>query len=279
MSAVIPFTKMHGIGNDCVIVDARERAIDLGVADLRHIADRHRGVGCDQIVVLAASVNGDAKLEFFNSDGSGAQACGNATRCCGLYLRDQGLPQSLLLESDAGMLAIEVESAERIRVEMPSPRLLWHEIPLARACDTLEVPIGHENFPDPVAVNMGNPHLVFFVDDADAVAIDRLGPALEIHALLPERGNIGFANLISADTIRLRVFERGSGQTLACGSGACAALVAAVRRRLVDDHALMVLDGGELEIAWPGEGPVVMTGPAAYACEGQLALPETSGDR
>jgi diaminopimelate epimerase len=154
---------------------------------------------------------------------------------------------------------------------MPVPRLAWNEIPLAEPCDTLEVPLDVEGLGRPTAISMGNPHIVFFVEDLEAVDVERLGAALERHPMFPERANIGFAQLLDPTTVRLRVFERGAGLTLACGSGACAAMVAARRRGLMGDRATLVLDGGPLEIAWPGEGPVEMTGPASFVFSGTLA--------
>ena len=268
----IAFRKMHGLGNDFVVLDARARSLDLSEEAIRRIGDRHRGVGFDQLALIAPPANGgDASLRFFNADGSEAGACGNATRCVARLLLDETGQERVVLESIAGPLPAERLADGRIRVAMATPKLGWKDIPLAVPCDTVEVPLQRPPLSRPVAVSMGNPHAVFFVEDVRALDVEGLGAELERHAFFPERANIGFAQMLGPTVMRLRVFERGAGLTLACGSGACAAMVAAVRRGLAKDRCRIFVDGGELLIEWSGEGPVYMTGTASLSFEGMLA--------
>ncbi len=264
----IPFVKMHGCGNDFVILDGRRESCALSPELIARMADRHRGIGFDQLVLLEPAGDAAARLRFFNADGSESGACGNGTRCAARLLADRGEGRELLLRTAAGAIPCRVAGDGRVTVRLPPPRFGWEEIPLAAPCDTLALPLELAGLPPPVAVNMGNPHAVFFVEDLEALDVEALGRSIERHPLFPERVNVGFAQLRGGGEIRLRVFERGSGLTLACGSGACAALVAAVRRGLVEQSARLILDGGVLEISWPGEGPVEMAGPAAYCFRG-----------
>ena len=273
----IPFVKMHGCGNDFVVLDGRRTPIALDEATVRRIGDRHRGVGFDQLLLIELGADTDVALRFFNTDGSELGACGNGTRCVARLLFDEGAADAVSMAVGERRLRAERLADGRIAVTMGEPELHWRRIPLAEPCDTLEVPLDVAGLPRPVAVNMGNPHAVFFVSDLAAIDVAGLGARLERHPMFPERANIGFAQLVEPGVLRLRVFERGAGLTLACGSGACAAMVAARRRGLVDDRARLVLDGGELEIAWPGEGPVTMTGPTARVFTGLLA-PELFAD-
>jgi diaminopimelate epimerase len=268
----LPFRKMHGLGNDFVVIDGRRSPVALSAEQARRIADRHRGVGFDQLVVIEPAEGADARLRFLNADGSEAGACGNASRCVARLLLDEG-PRAadLVLLTSGGTLRARRAGGGRYTVEMPAPRWRWDEVPLAQPCDTVEVPLDFDGLGRPTALSMGNPHAVFFVPDLGKVDVARLGAELERHPMFPERANIGFAQVLSPERLRLRVFERGAGLTLACGSGACAATVAARRRGLVGDAAVLILDGGELEIAWPGEGPVAMTGPAAHVFAGELS--------
>ena len=268
----LPFRKMHGLGNDFVVLDGRTRPLDLSPEAIRRIGDRHRGVGFDQLVVIGPARNGgDARLSFFNPDGGEAGACGNGTRCAARLLLDELGRDRILLETVPGALPVERLADGRVRVAMTAPRFAWRDIPLAVPCDTLQVPLDRPPLPRPVAVGLGNPHVVFFVDDIRALDVAALGAELERHGLFPERANIGFAQMHGRRVMRLRVFERGAGLTLACGSGACAAVVAAVRRGLAEPAVRVFLDGGELLIEWPGEGPVLMTGPTTLAFEGVLS--------
>ena len=219
------FIKMHGLGNDFVVLDRRANGMIPDAAAARAIADRHRGVGCDQIIVIGASETGvaDVALRFLNSDGSESAACGNGTRCVAALLMDEAGTDHLAIETAAGLLDADKGHDGLVTVDMGPARLDWKEIPLAQACDTLHLGIAEGPLSDPVAVNMGNPHAVFFVDDAEAIPLETLGPKLEHHALYPERANIQVVQVLSRTRIRQRTWERGAGITLASGSGACAA--------------------------------------------------------
>ncbi|HKW54644.1 MAG TPA: diaminopimelate epimerase, partial [Stellaceae bacterium] len=246
----IPFTKMHGLGNDFVVIDARKRKLALGDAAVRAIADRHKGVGFDQLLVLekAKAKGADVFMRILNADGSEAEACGNGTRCVAqLVMREKG-KDAVTVETVAGLLAAESHGEDRVGVDMGAPLLAWREIPLARDCDTLNVPLTLGPLVVPVCTSMGNPHATFFVDDAESVDLASLGPRLEHDPIFPERANIGIVQLLSPERLRFRVWERGAGITIACGSGACAALVAAARRGLAKRKAEIVLDGGTLDI-------------------------------
>jgi diaminopimelate epimerase len=275
----VPFHKMHGLGNDFVVVDARRSPVRLTAAQARAIGDRRRGVGFDQLILLECSDGADARLVFLNSDGSEAGACGNGARCAARLLLEEAPDRAeLRLETAGGSLRVWAAGEGRYTVAMAPPRWRWDEIPLARPCDTLALPLEADGLGRPAAVSMGNPHAVFFVEDLARVDVARLGAELERHPLFPDRANVSFAQVLGPDRVRLRVFERGAGLTQACGSGACAAMVAARRRGLAGDAATLILDGGELEVAWPGEGPVLMTGPAARVFAGELAPELLEGD-
>ncbi|MGH7002458.1 MAG: diaminopimelate epimerase [Alphaproteobacteria bacterium] len=266
------FIKMHGAGNDFVVLDLRDGSAAPSPQQAVAIADRHRGIGCDQIVLIGPSPTGigDLGLTFLNSDGSEAGACGNGTRCVADFLMHERGADHLALETAAGVLDCARGRDGRVTVDMGRARAEWRDIPLAEAADTLHLGIGEGAVRDPVGVSMGNPHAVFFVPDVAVVPIAAIGPKLERHKLFPERANIGFAEVRARDRIRLRVWERGAGLTLACGSGACAALVAAVRRGLANRKATLELDGGALEIEWLENGHVLMTGPTAIAFHGKI---------
>ena len=268
----LPFTKMHGLGNDFVVFDARRAPLALDGARVRAIADRRTGVGCDQLVVLEPSRNGgtNASLRFWNRDGGEVAACGNGTRCAARLLMDETGAERVVMETGAGRLTAEEAGGGQVRVDMGPARLDWRDIPLARAADTLHVAVGVGPLGDAVAVNMGNPHAVFFVEDAEAVPLAKLGPGLETDPLFPERANIGVAQRLASDRLRLRVWERGVGITNACGTGACAAAVAGARRGLTGRSVTVVLDGGELGIVWRDDGHVEMTGPTAASFTGVL---------
>ena len=266
------FIKMHGAGNDFVVLDLRRGGAAPTATEAVAIADRHRGIGCDQIILIGPSKTGvaDLGLVFLNSDGSESGACGNGTRCVADLLMKERGADHLALETAAGILDCARGRDGRVTVDMGLARTEWRDIPLAEARDTLHLGIGEGPVKDPVGVGMGNPHAVFFVADVSAIPIEAIGPKLERHKLFPERANIGFAEVRAPDRIRLRVWERGAGLTLACGSGACAALVAAVRRGLAKRKATLELDGGTLEIEWLENGHVLMTGPTAIAFHGTI---------
>ncbi len=267
------FIKMHGLGNDFVVLDARRNGLAIDGAEARAIADRHTGVGCDQVIVIEDSEPGlaQAAARFFNADGGESAACGNGARCVAALLMAESGEDHAVIETASGLLDADAGADGKVTVDMGPARLEWREIPLAEAADTLHLGIGAGPLSDPVAVGMGNPHAVFFVDDADAVDLAKHGPRLERHKMFPERANIGVAQVVDRGRIRLRVWERGAGITRACGSGACAALVAACRRGLAERKAELVLDGGVLDIAWGEDGRVLMTGPVAESFRGELA--------
>lgn len=265
--------KMHGLGNDFVVLDARSRPVALDEERVRAIADRHTGVGCDQLIVLEPSESADVFMRIYNADGGEVGACGNAARCVGWVVLHEGGQESATVETASGPLVATAAEPGRVRIDMGPPRHDWRDVPLAEERDTLHLGLEAGPLADPVGVSMGNPHAVFFVDDVTMVDIAALGPGLEHHPLFPERANIGIAEVQAPDRIRLRVWERGVGLTRACGTGACAALVAASRRGLTARAAEIVVDGGSLSVEWEAgdDGHVFMTGPVAVSFMGVLA--------
>ena len=268
----IPFVKQHGLGNDFVVIDARPGLISLSAAAVRAIADRRLGVGCDQLIVIEPprSTGTDAFMRIRNADGGEVGACGNASRCVAARLMAERGSAHICIETIAGMLDCTAAAGGAVTVDMGRARLDWSEIPLAAPCDTLHVPVALGPLADPVAVNVGNPHAVFFVPDAEAVDLAALGPPLEHHTLFPEQANIEVVHRLGPDRLRMRVWERGVGITRACGTGACAAAVAACRRNVTGGSVEVVLDGGSLHIAWRDDGHVLMTGPVATSFTGEL---------
>ncbi|HYM73942.1 MAG TPA: diaminopimelate epimerase [Stellaceae bacterium] len=266
----VPFRKMHGLGNDFVVLDQRRDPVRIDAAAARALADRHTGIGCDQIILIEPPrrAGAQAYMGIRNADGSEAGACGNATRCVAALLTAETGNGKLRIETVAGLLDAETLADGRVAVDMGEARTGWRDIPLAREMDTDRVGLALGPLAAPVCTSMGNPHATFFVADAEAIDLAGLGPRLEHDALFPERANIGVATIRDPATIRLRVWERGAGLTLACGSGACAALVAAHRRGLTGRRATVMLDGGCLEIEWREDGHVLMTGPAALSFDG-----------
>ncbi|MEO0031757.1 MAG: hypothetical protein RIS94_1515 [Pseudomonadota bacterium] len=258
----VPFRKMHGLGNDFVVIDARTTPLAMTGRRAAALANRRTGVGCDQLIVLEPSEAADVRMRIFNPDGSEVEACGNASRAVGLLL---GGTQAI--ETLGGVIE-SVVGAEGISVDMGAPRFDWDAIPLAYAMDTLAMPVGWEDLETPSAVNVGNPHVIFFVPDTNAVDLARLGPLIETDPLFPERINVNVASVIGPDHLRLRVWERGAGLTQACGTGACATAVAAIRRKLTGRKVTVELPGGPLVIEWPEGGNIRMTGPAATSFEG-----------
>ncbi len=281
----IAFVKMHGLGNDFVVLDARRAAAiptgGIAAAAARALADRHTGIGCDQLIVVEPPRAAAAQvfMRIVNADGSEVGACGNATRCVARLIAAETGARQVRIETASGLLDAELLVDGRVAVDMGPPRTAWHDIPLARPMDTLMADIAAGTLSRPVCTSMGNPHATFFVADTEAVDLAALGPVLEHDPVFPERANIGVATVKDdGATIRLRVWERGAGLTRACGSGACAALVAAHRRRLCGRRATIVLDGGALDIDWrQDDGHVVMTGPAARAFEGTFAASLLAG--
>jgi len=261
----IPFIKMHGLGNDFVVLDARTDALPVVTPQFaRALADRRTGIGCDQLVLLEPSLTHAFRMRIFNSDGGEVEACGNASRAIALL---HGEP--VTIETAGGPIALE-PLAHGARVDMGAPRFQWDAIPLAYPMDTLAMPVGWGDLSAPVAVNVGNPHAVFIVDDADAVALDVLGPEIEHDPLFPERVNVNVASVAGPDHLKLRVWERGAGLTQACGTGACASAVAAIRRGLVRSPVRVSLPGGDLVIDWADGGKILMSGPATEAFRGSF---------
>lgn len=261
----LPFMKMHGLGNDFVVIDSRGRGAVVTAALARALGDRNRGVGFDQLAEIRDADGADFTLDFWNSDGSRAGACGNATRCVSDYMMRQTGKDAVTLITARGGLAAVRRADGLVSVNMGQPQLDWDQVPLSHAVDVLHLPLAG----DPVAVGMGNPHAVFFVPDAGAVDVAGIGPKVEHDPLFPERTNVEFASVTGPDHIRMRVWERGTGITLACGSGACATGVAAHLRGLTGRRVMMDVDGGRLEIDWRDDG-VWMTGPVAHVFDGWL---------
>jgi len=268
----VPFLKMHGLGNDFVVLDGRSSTLAINAAAARALADRRTGIGCDQVIVLKQPRDRAAQvlMRIHNPDGGEAEACGNATRCVADLLRRETGDRWVRIETVAGLLEAEALPDGRVAVDMGPARTGWHEIPLARAMDTECVELNLGPLSTPVCTNIGNPHATFFVDDVDIIDLTAIGPVLEHHPLFPQRANIGIAAIRDRENIRLRVWERGAGITRACGSGACAAVVAANRRGLTERRATVTLDGGTLDIAWHDNGHVIMTGPVALSFEGSF---------
>jgi diaminopimelate epimerase len=257
------FTKMHGLGNDFVVLDTREQALPpVTSAVARALADRRTGIGCDQLILLEDSDVADLRMRIFNADGGEVEACGNATRAVALL---HGVPAQI---ETAGGILMARPGQGGAAVDMGEPRFDWEAIPLAYAMDTASLPVGWDELEQPAAVNVGNPHAVFFVDNCDAIDLEHLGPEIENDPLFPERVNVNVATVENDSAIRLRVWERGAGLTRACGTGACATAVAAMRRGLVGREVTVTLPGGPLLIAWGEDGRITMTGPAAESFRG-----------
>jgi len=274
----LKFTKMHGLGNDFVVIDGVRQKVSLTPEKVRHLADRHFGVGCDQVLVVEAPVgsNADFRYRIFNADGGEVAQCGNGARCFARFVRDHGLcdKDEIVVDTDAGQLRLLHRDDGLVTVNMGVPRHAPAEIPLDVAAEAVFYEIeANGEFCSFGAVSMGNPHAVLKVDDVDRAPVERLGPLLESHPIFPQRANIGFAEVIDRHHIRLRVFERGSGETLACGSGACAATVVGIEQGELSSPVRVDLPGGSLNISWKGRGrPVFMTGPAVCVFEGEIEL-------
>lgn len=260
-----PFIKMHGLGNDFVVLDGRARAIELTVAQRRALCDRHRGAGCDQLIVLEPASDADVTMRIHNPDGGEADACGNAARCVALLF-----PDPVVIATAGGPVRAE-RSGDAVRVDMGAPRFDWTEIPLGRAMDTAALPLGWGALSSPAALNVGNPHVVFFVGDADAVPLAELGPVIERDPVFPQGVNVSVAQPVLGG-LRLRVWERGAGLTQACGTAACAAAVAAIRAGHAASPVEVALPGGTLSIEWTEGGSIHMTGPATRVFDGTIDL-------
>ena len=279
-----PFLKMHGLGNDFVVVDMRGNRLSLSNAEIRAVADRRTGIGCDQLILLEPSQTADVYMRSFNADGGEVEICGNATRCVASLLAAEGDGGELAIDTQAGELRAWDAGNGQVSVDIGVARLGWQEIPLAREMDTLHLDFECESpdgtvLNDPAAVNVGNPHAIFFVDAADieAINLEQVGPAIEHDVLFPERVNVSLAALSDSDTVRLRVWERGTGITAACGTAACATIIACHRRGLTGRTIAVDLNGGRLSIEWRNDDHIIMTGPVATSFCGdvdpkQLAL-------
>lgn len=276
------FTKMHGAGNDFVMLDAVTQKISLSAERIRKLADRHFGVGCDQVLIVEPPRSSDADFRYriFNCDGSEVENCGNGARCFAIFVRHRGLTAKKVIrvETAAGDLILTVNDDDRVTVDMGNPILEPAKIPFvaeATASDTTTthpLQVDEKTF-DITAVSMGNPHCVTFVDDVSNFPVEHYGPLIEKHPQFPRKVNAGFLQIIDRSNAKLRVYERGAGETLACGTGACAAMVAARLSGLVDDHVNISLPGGTLTLNWGGEGkPVMMTGPATIVFHGQINI-------
>jgi diaminopimelate epimerase len=263
------FIKMHGLGNDFAIFDGRSDGFALNEKQIRTLGNRRTGIGFDQCVVICA----ENIMKIYNADGSEVGACGNATRCVANLLMDESGADEIVLKTKAGELKCWRAEEGMIAVDMGAARLDWKEIPLSHAADTLSLSVSEGVLKNPVGVNMGNPHAVFFVDDVEAVPLDVIGTKVEHHPLFPERTNVEAAQVLSKTKIRMRVWERGTGITMACGTGACATAVASVRRGLTDRKVEIVLDGGSLFIEWcEADGHVLMTGAAKESYRGEVEV-------
>lgn len=268
---MLSFRKMHGLGNDFVVLDGRAAPLGLTRAQMVALADRRRGIGCDQLIIMEPPPPGaDVFMRIHNPDGSEAGACGNATRCIASLIAAETGKARVVVRTIAGDLPSEAMPGELWRVDMGPARLGWQDVPLAQEADTLHLPLACGPVADPAACSMGNPHATFFVPDLDALPVNQIGPSLEHDPIFPDRANIGFVQVMAPDHLRLVVWERGAGLTLACGSGACATIVNAHRRGLTGRKARITMPGGDLLMEWRADGHVLMTGPVATAFTGQV---------
>jgi diaminopimelate epimerase len=275
---LLEFTKMHGLGNDFMVVDAINQSVSLSAGQVRALANRHLGVGFDQLLLVepASSPDVDFRYRIFNADGGEVGQCGNGARCFMRFVQEQGLTdkQQVLVETASGPLQLTLESDGQVTVDMGMPRLEPAEIPFDAPAFARHYPLDVAGrHLEIAALSMGNPHAVLQVDDIETAPVRELGPAIECHPLFPERVNAGFMQIVDPATIRVRVYERGAGETLACGSGACAAMVAGRLWERLEPRVKVVLTGGELVVSWTGSGnPVLMTGPATTVYQGRIEL-------
>ncbi|MEJ2643812.1 MAG: diaminopimelate epimerase [Gammaproteobacteria bacterium] len=274
----LAFTKMHGLGNDFVVVDAIAQQVELSTAQVRLLADRRRGVGCDQVLLVERPTQPGAEFRYriFNADGGEVEQCGNGARCFARFVRDKGLTASdrIAVQTHAGLIELRLEPDGQVTVDMGAPRLEPADIPFQAPARAVTYPLEVEGRSVEIsAVSMGNPHAVLRVDSVATAPVAELGPRIEHHPRFPRRVNVGFMEVVDADHIRLRVFERGAGETLACGTGACAAVVAGRLQGLLAEKVSVSLPGGDLMVSWQSEGtPVLMTGPATCVFEGRIQL-------
>ena len=272
MAGMVNFTKMHGIGNDFVIIDCRD-GIELNEIVAKKIANRRFGIGCDQIILLKNPLLGnDILLEFINNDGSLSSACGNGTRCAAKLIFIENSTNNINIETNAGILqAWKDNNSNLISVNMGKPNFIWNEIPLSKNIDHTNVDLGFEKDNNAFCLSMGNPHAVFFVDSVESVNVSLVGPKLENHPIFPEKANISFAEVKSKSKIKMKVWERGVGITKACGSGACAVAVAAKQLSKIGSFCEVSLDGGKLNVHLPDNDNVYLTGPIEISFRGELS--------
>ncbi len=275
-SANISFRKMNGLGNDFVIIDARARAVTLKSEEVRKVADRDHGIGCDQLIILEPSDEADLFMRIFNADGAEVDACGNATRCVAWMIAEETGKKNPVIETNAGYLGTLVKSADEVSVDMGKPKFDWQDIPLSEQFhDTrgIELQVGPIDDPvlhTPSVVNVGNPHCIFWVDDLDAHDLGAIGPILENHPRFPEGANISLARIVNPEEIDARVWERGAGLTRACGTAACAIAVCAARKRLTGRQVRVRLPGGPLDIHWRDDNHIIMTGATEFEYAGEI---------
>jgi len=274
----LSFTKMHGLGNDFVVIDAINQSVSLNPEQVRLIADRHRGIGCDQLLLVEASnsSNVDFRYRIFNADGGEVAQCGNGARCFAKFVVDKGLTQKtqISVETASGVIRLQLEADGQVTVDMGTPHFSPASLPFDEKVesDRYIIAVNDSNV-EIGAVSMGNPHAIVLVEDVSTAPVLRLGPAIEGHALFPQRVNVGFMQVVSRDQIRLRVFERGTGETQACGTGACAAMAVAHRWGMVDDTVSVELPGGRLLIHWPNKASsLLMSGPAQTVFTGTMEI-------
>lgn len=277
----IRFTKMQGAGNDFVVINALAEPFALSPAQIKQLADRHFGIGCDQLLVVekATRPEADFRYRIFNADGGEVEQCGNGARCFVRFVHEQGLTtqRQIRVETLSGIISPQLEATGEVTVDMGQPRFLPAEIPFVSESDAIvQTLVLGDTSVDISVVSMGNPHAVQIVADTDTALVAQLGPLIESHPRFPRRVNAGFMQVLDAHTVRLRVYERGTGETLACGTGACAAVVVGIRRQLLASPVRVITRGGELTITWNGSDSVLLTGPATTVFTGEIDLPEDS---
>lgn len=275
---MLKFSKMHGLGNDFIVIDAIRQSVSLNAAQVKFLADRHFGIGCDQLLLVEKSDRPDVDFRYriFNADGGEVSQCGNGARCFARFVYDNGLTgkTTIAVETASGVIYPTLQQDGQISVDMGQPRFLPEQVPfkVAEAANTYMLAIEPGHQVEIAALSMGNPHAVMLVDDVDTAPVLEIGPLIEAHPQFPERVNAGFMQLVSHDAIKLRVYERGAGETSACGTGACAAVVSGIRRGLLAREVAVQLPGGQLHISWPDQhASVTMTGPATHVFDGEIA--------
>lgn len=269
---MLNFIKMNGLGNDFVVIDSRGKDVSFSSKQIQKMSCRYTGIGFDQLIILRKpdNQNADIFMFIFNADGGEVAACGNASRCVADLLMKENGKANVTIETVAGIVSAKRTEKNMVSVDMGTPKTKWQEIPLAENVDTLHIPISYKSYSDPVGVSVGNPHAVFFVDDVEAVDVETIGAEFEQHKIFPERANIEFVQVLDKNNIRMRVWERGTGITKACGTGSCASAIASIRRNLTNRKVKVYLDGGVLEVEWIKNGNVILTGATAINFNGTI---------